>query len=133
MARGAAAEADPDGYDSEGGSPGADRAASEPLPVRAAAAGHSMQNLHVCCRHTVVMMHGVPAVWEPAREQAEHQLWMGCAACCNFSGVGHGQACIQTLKPAMQDGGVLSVLELSDGEEEKKAAKRSWGRPSRAR
>jgi hypothetical protein len=28
---------------------------------------------------------------------------------------------------------VLSVLELSDGEEEKKAAKRSGGRPSRAR
>ena len=28
---------------------------------------------------------------------------------------------------------MLSVLELSDGEEEKKAAKRSGGRPSRAR
>ena len=36
LVRGAAAEADADGYDSEGGSPGADRAASEPLPVRSA-------------------------------------------------------------------------------------------------
>lgn len=32
--RGANAEAEADGYDSEGGSPGADRGASEPLPVR---------------------------------------------------------------------------------------------------
>jgi len=34
---------------------------------------------------------------------------------------------------SLQDGGVLEVLEVSDGEEEKKAAKRSGGRPSRAR
>jgi hypothetical protein len=49
MLRGAGAEADPDGYDSEGGSPGADRAASEPLPVRAAANSHSMQDHLACC------------------------------------------------------------------------------------
>lgn len=51
MVRGAAAEADPDGYDSEGGSPGADRAASEPLPVRATAHPHGTQQCTARCRH----------------------------------------------------------------------------------
>ncbi len=56
MARGAAAEADPDGYDSEGGSPGADRAASEPLPVRAPASLSSVHHTVVWCPHLGMVM-----------------------------------------------------------------------------
>jgi hypothetical protein len=60
--RGATAEADPDGYDSEGGSPGADRAASEPLPVRDAANSHSMQGPLACCWRGV-LLHSKSVYW----------------------------------------------------------------------